>query len=188
MTSVARGDYTGAALSFAAMIPFAGWGATGAKWVRTGLKYSDEAATVAKYGDEAAAAGKHADDLIPPCRLGRTPAAKGPGLAKPLQNACDNLLRGGRQVSGFFPETANPNDGLYRINPQSGKVSHYQVYDAQGLPIKRVDLEGSTHGGVPTPHVLEYTRNTNPRTGEVFVGKPRTVRPALPDEIPVTFP
>jgi hypothetical protein len=39
LISLGRGDYKGAALSAAAMIPFAGWGATGAK---VATKYSDE--------------------------------------------------------------------------------------------------------------------------------------------------
>jgi hypothetical protein len=39
LISLGRGDYAGAGLSAAAMIPFAGWGATGGKFV---LKYGDE--------------------------------------------------------------------------------------------------------------------------------------------------
>mgnify|MGYP000058812802 CR=1 FL=1 len=79
LTSLARGDYAGAALSCAAMIPFAGWGATGAKWVRTGIKYRDEVAGVARYGDEAAAVVR--------C-LTKARPGKGPGLAKPLAAIC----------------------------------------------------------------------------------------------------
>ena len=67
LISLARGDYTGAALSFGAMIPFAGWGATGAKWVRTGVRLSDEAGGLARYGDEAAQYGDEA------ATAGRTP-------------------------------------------------------------------------------------------------------------------
>jgi hypothetical protein len=44
--SLARGDYVGAALSFAAMIPFAGMAATAGKFVKTALKYGDEAAAI----------------------------------------------------------------------------------------------------------------------------------------------
>jgi RHS repeat-associated protein len=36
----ARGDYVNAVLSSAAMIPFAGWGATGAKWTNKAITYS----------------------------------------------------------------------------------------------------------------------------------------------------
>ncbi len=45
LISLGRGDYAGAALSAAAMIPFAGWGAAGGKFA---LKYGDEAATFTK--------------------------------------------------------------------------------------------------------------------------------------------
>lgn len=50
--------------------------------------------------------------------------------------------------------------------------------------MKRVDLEGRAHGGVETPHVVEYVRNTNPKTGEVFVRPSKEVRAAFPWEIP----
>ncbi|WP_405526645.1 polymorphic toxin type 24 domain-containing protein [Streptomyces canus] len=47
-----------------------------------------------------------------------------------------------------------------------------------------MDLEGRPHGGVDTPHVVEYVRNTNPKTGEVFVRPSNDVRAAFPWEIP----
>ncbi len=46
--SLLRGDCVGAALSFAAAVPVAGWAATGAKWGRTAVKYSDEITAVGK--------------------------------------------------------------------------------------------------------------------------------------------
>jgi hypothetical protein len=93
--SLARGDEVGAALSFGAMIPFAGWGATGARWVRNGVRYSDEAAAAVRYGDEVAGAARYGDeaagatsrraeDILPPCPIGRAPGGKGPGLAAPM--------------------------------------------------------------------------------------------------------
>lgn len=84
---------------------------------------------------------------------------------------------------GKFPPTAGPNEVLYRAN-DDGQVTHYQKYDENGLPIKRVDVEGKSHGGVPTPHVVEFEQHTNPQTGETFIRAPRTVRPAEPWEIP----
>jgi hypothetical protein len=39
--SLLRGDRVGAALSFGAMVPFAGWGATVAKWGRRGMRLGD---------------------------------------------------------------------------------------------------------------------------------------------------
>ena len=95
LISLARGDYTGAALSFGAMIPFAGWGATGAKWVRTGVRLSDEAGGLARYGDEAAqygdeaaTAGRNTDEMAPVC-TSSAPRGKAPGLAAPMAAGCD---------------------------------------------------------------------------------------------------
>lgn len=96
----------------------------------------------------------------------------------------DDVLDGARQVRGSFPRTAGPNEVLIRRHPDTGAPTHYQHYDADGLPVRRVDLTGRAHGGVPTPHVVEYTRHVNPETGEVFVRPDRHVRPANPDEIP----
>lgn len=62
--------------------------------------------------------------------------------------------------------------------------THYQEYGPDGLPVKRVDLTGCAHGGVDTPHVVEFQRNVNPETGETFVRPNRHVRPANPDEFP----
>ncbi|MBK8256728.1 MAG: hypothetical protein IPK82_29160 [Polyangiaceae bacterium] len=60
LISLARGEYVAAGLSFAAMIPFAGWVATGGKFTRTAHRYGDEAVEVAsavvRHGDEAASA------------------------------------------------------------------------------------------------------------------------------------
>lgn len=50
---LARGDYAGAALSAAAMIPFAGWAATGAKVGRKVVKAADKAADAAKLAKKA---------------------------------------------------------------------------------------------------------------------------------------
>jgi hypothetical protein len=62
LISLGRGDYVGAGLSAAAMIPFIGWGSTGAKWARTGLEYSDEAAAALRGSDEAAAVLRQSDE------------------------------------------------------------------------------------------------------------------------------
>lgn len=88
----------------------------------------------------------------------------------------------GRQIRGKFPSSAKPNEVLYRADG-SGKITYYQTYDNAGLPVKRVDLVGASHGGIPTPHVQEFGRNTNSRTGQEFVNRGIT-RPALPSEIP----
>jgi hypothetical protein len=92
---------------------------------------------------------------------------------------------GGGRSGNNLPLYGGPSDGvLYRQNPQTGQVNGYAVYDSQGNIVKRVDITGRAHGGVPTPHVLEYDQNINPETGQVFVNPQKTVRPATPQEIP----
>ena len=116
-------------------------------------------------------------DKIPPASAATAAATNG-------EDNIRDILKGARVVKGRFPRTANPGETLVRRDPNTGAPTHYQRYDADGLPIKRVDLTGRPHGGVPTPHVLEFERNVNPKTGEVFVRPNRCVRAARPEEIP----
>lgn len=105
-----------------------------------------------------------------------------PAAPAQAQTLDQEIRANGQQVRGRFPDRAAPNQTLYRVDPNTGNITYYQTYDAAGLPLKRVDLVGATHGGIPTPHVQEYTRNVNPQ-GQTFVNK-GPVRPARPDEIP----
>jgi RHS repeat-associated protein len=92
-------------------------------------------------------------------------------------------LSGATTASGRFPSSAEPDEILVRRDPLTGEPTNYQEYGPDGLPTKRVDLTGSDHGGIETPHVHDYGRNTDPATGETFVN-PGPVRPANPSEIP----
>ncbi|MGH4017841.1 MAG: polymorphic toxin type 24 domain-containing protein [Pseudonocardiaceae bacterium] len=86
---------------------------------------------------------------------------------------------------GKLPVRNTPNSVLYRRDPATGKVTSYSVYDESGLIIKRVDLTGRSHGGVPTPHVVEYRINVNPRTGETYPAPSgKLPRPTSPGEEP----
>jgi hypothetical protein len=58
LISLLRGNYADAALSAAAMIPFAGWGATAGKAAKNILKATDAFGTVAKHADEAIDVGE----------------------------------------------------------------------------------------------------------------------------------
>ena len=110
------------------------------------------------------------------------PAARPPSSNWSSTGPHRSPVEGARQVRGDMPKTAGPNEVLVRYNGR-GQVNCYQVYGSDGLPIKRVDVRGKPHNGVPTPHVVEFTRNTNPRTGRIYVtkldGDPRA---ALPEE------
>ena len=93
----------------------------------------------------------------------------------------DELLRReGVQHSGRYPRNAEPNAILYRRNNR-GEVTSYQVYDNQGLPIKRVDVRGKSHGPMPTPHVEIFEYQVNPHTGGVYIDS-EGVRRASPTE------
>jgi hypothetical protein len=92
------------------------------------------------------------------------------------------LIASGTQVSSYFPlDEASAREVLYRMD--GSNITSYIVYDDNGRAIKRVDVTGKAHAGVPTPHVVEYKHNQNP-TGNIFVQAERTVRPATADEIP----
>lgn len=83
---------------------------------------------------------------------------------------------------GHFPRSASPNETLVRRGAD-GKITNYQTYDVDGLPVKRVDVTGRNHGGVETPHVVEFERHVNLMTGELFVKQGKTVRPATSQEL-----
>ena len=100
----------------------------------------------------------------------------------PLENAT--------QVRGRFPLENGPINGkLFRADNQNN-VTSYAVYDEKGMIMKRVDVTGASHRGVPTPHVIEYGRNTyTDSDGNTItrVQSPDTKarpRPAIEEEIP----
>ncbi len=87
-------------------------------------------------------------------------------------------------------QPVGPNAGktLYRRGEEPRSFTSYVQYDPKGGPIKRVDVTGAPHGGVPTPHVLDYT----PVKRDTPIGKltqyatpdKNAVRPARYWEIP----
>lgn len=97
-------------------------------------------------------------------------------------NSARSAVQGSRVVSGRFPRNAGPDDILVRRGADGG-VTNYQTYGPHGLPLKRIDVTGRAHGGVDTPHVVDFERHINPATGEVFVRPGSTVRPATPEEL-----
>jgi hypothetical protein len=123
----------------------------------------------------------------------RPPQAEPPPPPRPQQQVAEHvspaqqLINAGSRWQGKFPERVDPSSEtqiLYRRDPRTGQVTNYQVYDASGNPIKRVDLTGRPHGGVPPPHVVEYEQHTRERDGRTFIKPKDTVRKALPEEIP----
>ena len=77
-------------------------------------------------------------------------------------------IKGGVR-GGAFPEQAEPNQVLYRVD--GDHITSYQAYGDNGAPQYRVDLTGESHGGVDTPHMFDFQEHTNPQTGETFLSK-----------------
>jgi uncharacterized protein YukE len=103
----------------------------------------------------------------------------------PPPTARELIERGDEFQGRKLPTQGGPAEGvLYKRDPQTGEVTNYTVYDADGNAVRRVDLAGRSHGDVPTPHVVEYERHVNPETGQVFIKEQRQVRPAHREEIP----
>jgi hypothetical protein len=109
-------------------------------------------------------------------------------LLNPPRNA-SNLIGGPLEhaikVSGRFSLLGPKGGTLYRADNR-GNITSYAVYDADGMIMKRVDITGRPHAGVPTPHVIEYGRNTLP-DGSVRVQSPSTKAPPRkvhPEEMP----
>ncbi|MFG2629372.1 RHS repeat-associated core domain-containing protein [Streptomyces sp. NPDC048473] len=102
-----------------------------------------------------------------------------------LAPKCGIDLSHATPFSGRFPKSADPGEVLVR-RKEDGSVTAYAVYDEDGLPLKRVDVDPDSkpHGGVPAPHVLETHKNENPKTGQVFLTWDKMPRPARPDELP----
>jgi hypothetical protein len=96
--------------------------------------------------------------------------------------SASTLIANGTQVSGYFPlDGASYREVRYPMD--GSNITSYIVYDDEGRAIKRVDVAGKAHAGVPTPHVVEYKHNQNP-AGNIFVQADKIARPATADEIP----
>ncbi|MGO1167727.1 MAG: polymorphic toxin type 24 domain-containing protein [Janibacter sp.] len=113
------------------------------------------------------------------------------GDKQPHQPPKDSPVENGREYTGTgsgrgknaFPKTAEPNEVLYRTDGK-GNVTYYQEYGPDGLPTKRVDINPNSapHNGIPPPHVQEFERGRNPKTGKEYVQKGE-VRAATPEEV-----
>lgn len=109
-------------------------------------------------------------------RAARRRAEKaGSGLAHELASATT-------WGKGKLPLRGGPPGGTLVKRGPAGEVTNYTKYDTAGNVTKRVDLTGRSHGGIPTPHTVDYVLDQNP-AGELFPrGLP--VRPATPEEVP----
>jgi hypothetical protein len=118
------------------------------------------------------------------------------GTARYLVGACGVVVHnspcseaaegGGRALNKLRPDTSAVGaHTTFRVDPSSGRVTHYETWHPQTNPrnpnrwesAKRYDGVGGAHfnkstgADVPTPHVHDRTT-------------PGGVRPPLPDEVP----
>lgn len=63
-----------------------------------------------------------------------------------------------------FPNTVQPFAVYFRV--QNNKITNLMIYNKDGNPEERVDLEGPSHYGIDTPHIVTYQNDTMP-DGEV---------------------
>lgn len=89
---------------------------------------------------------------------------------------------GGKFPLGGAVDGGGPANGIL-FRTQNGVISNYAVYDANGIILRRVDLMGRAHDGVPTPHVQEYSRDVAP-DGRVYPKQNTFAVPAGPGDIP----
>jgi hypothetical protein len=120
----AEGDELNAGLSAAGMVPFAGWGATGAKLGIKGAKAADEVVAAAPQG------WRRGDDVWVPTRAGNEPAwstvrgrywkneSENPGSNTQWDD--DNLAR---MHDGRAPQRFNPDKG----GVESMELSHEPI-------------------------------------------------------------
>ena len=113
-------------------------------------------------------------------------------VPRTANNLTGGPLVGATQTQGHFPlEGGPPNGKLFRAK-NTGEITSYATYDANGIIIKRVDVDptGAPHRGVEPPHVITYGRNSYTDKNGVTITraqKPDTKAypsPARIDEIP----
>ncbi len=153
LISLARGDYAGAALSFAAMIPFAGWAATAGKWGRRAVNaadaVSDVAGAVARHGDEAASvvntASRNADEVAEV-------------TARNADEVGDSGVRAATPGSATVHYRPNPNGTPHwtvETNvPGQGKLETHQVWnDRRGRSTQVYEVDPSDFSRPPQASV-----------------------------------
>lgn len=116
---IARGDYVNAALSTAAMIPVAGWAATGAKFV-------GKVAKVIKVADKAADAAKIAEKVIPKAEE-IAKLAKDLDRAATVSEAVGKAARAGEKATEAIAIA------------EAGLTKEAKIFDALEQPLSHTD-------------------------------------------------
>ncbi|MEU6130990.1 hypothetical protein ABZ805_17615 [Saccharopolyspora sp. NPDC047091] len=157
----AEGDYTNAGLSAAAMIPFAGWGATGGKLLGKGAKVVSEGGQEAA---EATAKNINAADSVT-----GVPLKNVDGRAQELQNTLPENTRG-RVTIGFG--VGRDADGNVRNVVGSSERNGYlrkPVAEALQDGDEVANVHGTMHA---EQRILSYMERESITPGSVGAGRP----------------
>ncbi|WP_082341942.1 two-partner secretion domain-containing protein [Pseudomonas thivervalensis] len=99
-----------------------------------------------------------------------------PVVPRNAKNLEGGPLEKADKFSGHFMLEGGPASGtLYRAD-NKGNITSYAVYDDKGMILKRVDVTGDSHAGIPTPHAIDYGRNKLP-DGSIRVQSPSSKKP-----------
>jgi RHS repeat-associated protein len=142
LISLARGDCVGAALSFAAAVPFAGAVATAAKWGRRGLKYADEVLSITDDTSTAISTLRRtrAGENFTHYGYSEHAASFEGGLRPGSYATSASDLSGSQAHSGLALPHAAPPDAAYTVSPPEGTWIEVN-------PITRADF--GQPGGLP---------------------------------------
>jgi RHS repeat-associated protein len=127
-----RGDYVSAGLSLAAMIPFAGWGSTGAKLLKKGSKVIDKADDVSdiiKTGTKVTEAGSKINKVLKfgPNDLVYGPSAGG-ALRKLQKDAGGKLLNDlGSPINNGFDDILEYSFHMIEKTVKDGNTIHFDL-------------------------------------------------------------
>jgi hypothetical protein len=91
--------------------------------------------------------------------------------------------RKGRHKNDLEPDPNAQGPHTTYKRDQDGNITNYKEWDGNGHPVKEVDITGSTHGGIKTPHTHEYGPPNIDKTGKPYPGNKLAPRPSTPDEI-----
>jgi RHS repeat-associated protein len=187
LISLARGDEAGAALSFAAMIPFAGWAATAGKFGRRAVHaagpVADISHAVTRYGDEAASAfravSRNADELATFASRNADEIAESAAAASErfrlfhgtvAANIEGIIERGGfipRNGQVFFSETLPE---TFKFGADLARRAAFSIEVEISTQAARI-IRTSTPG-VPRTVIVETTEHLSAEVRKLFVRRP----------------
>ncbi|WP_082460416.1 polymorphic toxin type 24 domain-containing protein, partial [Pseudomonas mediterranea] len=99
-----------------------------------------------------------------------------PVVPRNAKNLEGGPLEKADKYSGHFMLEGGPANGTLYRSDNKGNITSYAVYDDKGMILKRVDVTGDAHAGIPTPHAIDYGRNKLP-DGSIRVQSPSSKKP-----------